>query len=441
MTLMVSNHKYDLGKVYLTLYLFAFIFAPPLIVRLNFFHILFMYTLMVLALRYRVSVNKAFQDEITKTFYAGYGILLVYVMFLMFLCILSGKINLINEVTQLYRTFMVVVELPVCAIYIALYCKKYRYNYLELIKSIIAAGLIQSVFTILMVSSPDIKARIVEFMSKTNGDGGSFLNMSAWEYARRYNAFSNNLQDALGWGTGIITALALFMALKYKKKYFWVMPILFLVPLFNSVTGVIFVFVVSAIILLPYFLKRNFQSIKYIIGLLIFSVAVVCIVKTTNPFVYNWVKQNLLAIGKLGKGSASYTSFGHLMNNSNWQFPDSPLEFLFGTGHNVMGDAVGYHHADPGITNNIWLMGLLGTVYLYVFWFFILRKAGSKVGKGFKSLYFALWMCLTLFEIKGLSNFYNPGLAVTVCLLFSPLAIDKSDKAKDMALIGNRRGV
>ena len=129
MTLMVSNHKYDLGKVYLTLYLFAFIFAPPLIVRLNFFHILFMYTLMVLALRYRVSVNKAFQDEITKTFYAGYGILLVYVMFLMFLCILSGKINLINEVTQLYRTFMVVVELPVCAIYIALYCKKYRYKY------------------------------------------------------------------------------------------------------------------------------------------------------------------------------------------------------------------------------------------------------------------------------------------------------------------------
>ncbi len=438
--LIMGNHRYDLGKLYLTIYLFAFIFAPPLIPRLNFFHVLFLYTFIILVFRYRVSVNKAFQDRITKKFYLGYSLLLVYVISSMVLCIVSGKINLMNEITQLYRIFMVVIEMPVCAIYIALYCRKHSYSYFELPKAIIKAGLIQAVFTILMAGSPGIKARIVGFMSRTNGDGGSFLNMSAWEYARRYNAFSDNLQDALGWGTGIITALALFMALRYKKKYFWAMPVLFLVPLFNSVTGVVMAFVVSAIVLSAGFLRRNFQSIKYIAGLLMLSVVVILIVRSANPFVYNWVKQNLLAIGKLGQGSSSSTSFGHLMNNSNWQFPENPLEFLFGTGHNVMGDAAGYHHADPGITNNIWLMGLFGTIYLYAFWFFILRKAGSEAGKGFMRLYFALWVCLVLFEIKGLSNFYNPGLAVTECLLFSPLAIGRADRAKNMTLTGSGRG-
>ena len=37
--LIMGNHRYDLGKLYLTIYLFAFIFAPPLIPRLNFFHV------------------------------------------------------------------------------------------------------------------------------------------------------------------------------------------------------------------------------------------------------------------------------------------------------------------------------------------------------------------------------------------------------------------
>lgn len=428
MAIRIFNRRYSLNRFYLPLYLFFFIFAPPIIPNINSFHILFLYTFIILIFKYYGLFRSFIRKKICRIFFYGYILLLLYVVALMMICMISGKINIMNEITQLYRYFMVVLELPVCSIYISIYCRKNGYRYYDLIKNIIYAGLIQSIFTILMFSSPSIKSKIVNFMSITNGNGGSFLNMSAWEYARRYNAFSDNLQDAFGWGTGIIAGLALFLALHYNKKYFWAFPFLIFVPLLNSVTGLVFSGIMIFIILLPYVMTGNFKGIKYIVGLLVGGILIAIIVICVNPFIFKWVSSNILAIGKLGRGSASSTSFGHLMNNSNWIFPENVYEIVFGTGHNVMGDALGYHHADPGLTNNIWLMGIVGTTYLYCLWSVVIGVAEKKMGHEFFSLFFSVWVCFILFEIKGLTNFYNPGMAITECLIFSTLIENKYKK-------------
>lgn len=416
-----SKFCFDLRKLYAICYLFFCIFAPPVIPGINSFHFLFLYTVWVLIFKYNKSFQKILASKVCKRFFGGYGLLLGYVFTSMLLCIISGRINLMNEITQLYRYFMVVIELPVCAIYIALYCRKHSYDNYDMIKLIIAAGLIQAAFTVMMISSPGIKAAIVGYMSRTNGDSGSFLNMSAWEYARRYNAFSDNLQDALGWGTGIIASLALFISLSKHKKYLWIYPILILVPLFNAVTGVVFTIVTSFVIICSNILKGDPKAVKYLFLIAFGAIIFALILMTVNPFVYDWVSNNLLAIGRIGKGSSSTTSFGHLMNESNWRFPPNALSIIFGTGHNVMSDADGYHHADPGITNNVWLMGMVGTAYLYGFWTDVIRTAGNRSGRELRSIFISLGICLILFEIKGITNFYNPGLAVTILLIFSSL--------------------
>lgn len=431
MTIKFFGYKIKLRKLYLPLYLFFFIFAPPMVSGVNTFHLLFFYTVVLIILKYQKIFWKLIHAKVCNIFYFGYMLLLLYVVILMAMCLAFGKINVMNEVKQLYRYFMVIIEVPVCAIYISIYCKKKDYSYYDLIESILHAGLMQSVFTILMVLFPAIKSQIVGFMERVNGSGGSFLNMSGWEYARRYNAFSNNLQDALGWGTGIVAALALFYTLRVNKKYFWAFLILTLVPLFNAVTGVLFIGVIVFFILWPYILHGNAKGLIYAIKILLGALIIASIVMVSNPFVWEWVKGNLLAIGKMGKGSSSSTSFGNLMHVSNWQFPESFIDIIIGTGHNVMGDAEGYHHADPGITNNIWLMGMIGTTYLYWLWFAVIRAASKRVGAEFKWIFISIWICLVLFEIKGMSNYYNPGLAVTECLVFGTLIQQK----KYLALI------
>ena len=105
------------------------------------------------------------------------------------------------------------------------------------------------------------------------------------------------------------------------------------------------------------------------------------------------------------------------MREDAWELPSRFIDKLLGVGHTIYDEKK--VHSDIGFVNNIYLMGFIGTICEYLFWFKHLFINAYKKNKSLKYLYFGLSISLVICEAKGITNFCNPGIAILILFVFA----------------------
>ena len=134
-----------------------------------------------------------------------------------------------------------------------------------------------------------------------------------------------------------------------------------------------------------------------------------------------WLQSAITDVTRFTQNRKAYSESENemvkLFSNRYWTFPD-PIRTLIGTGHTLY-DAEGYLHSDVGYTNNIWLMGIIGVIFMYGL---LIKLAFNSVRSNISKV-FTLTAVYTIsaffvFNIKGQAMGYNPGAISILTFLF-----------------------
>ena len=147
----------------------------------------------------------------------------------------------VNEyIVNIYRIVGVEVLIIACSVYVVCYCLKNNLDFKQLCSCFMYAGLVQSIFAVIMVISPSAKTFFNNlFVMHTYGSIEN-SGIKSWIFNERLYGFANVLYDGFGYGTGIIAGIAIWLMLEEKKiniKYVLYVLVLIIVPVLNSITG------------------------------------------------------------------------------------------------------------------------------------------------------------------------------------------------------------
>lgn len=423
--------KSSFSEIGFILYLFCFIFAPPIIPKINLIFIVFAYTILQLIKREGRLINSIlFESGIKKYCYFMF-FAFTYIVFVMWIGVHVQDVGGINYIKTFYRFLLLIPVTVTCVLYIIIRMKELKYDFYDFLHAIIKAGSIQAIISILMFLSPSIKQVLVDIMFANTGDS---LTQNLWVYQRRLYAFSNSVLDSFGYGTGIIAVLPFFLAIKKRIIYLIYVPMLLVVPLLNSRTGLI-VFFIGVITVIPlYLFKIKFIKLfktVFVAGVLLFFLNIgYKIMQEVNPLTTIWIENGISSFLSLfgidnGTVDIGYTeSTNNLFSASFWYVPNN-IGLIFGTGHNVY-QANGFDHSDVGYINDIWLGGLVGLFLLYFPLFILLIKTALKeTQKEIKYLLFFLFFAFIATNVKGYMINYNVGMAITLSISFAAVYFSK----------------
>lgn len=429
----IGIKKVNRSEVGFVLYLFCFIFAPPIVPKIDFIFIVFVFSVFQLLRRKKSAVKQVFAYSGIKKFCIGMFLAYTYVLFIMVIGLFFQYVGTSNYIKTIYRFGLLIPVTVTCVVYIIVKSNEMNYDIYDILLAFIKAGAIQAVISILMLLIPTLRESLVAIMSSNAGDN---ITINLWDYQRRFYAFSNTVLDSFGYGTGILAALPLFLAIKRSSKCLFVIPILLVVPFLNSRTGLV-VFSIGLICATPlYLLKSSFiRLLKTVLMLVIVVLILVGAYRTIsviNPMTTEWVQNgmmNLLSVLHIVNSdySIGYTeSTSHLVSASKWYTPNA-LGTVFGTGHNVY-QANGFVHSDVGYINDLWLGGVIGLFLLYSPLIYILLKSALQYPR-MEIKFLTLFLCVAFLvtNIKGYMINYNSGMAITLAISFSILYFSKNE--------------
>lgn len=413
---------------WLAAYIFCLVYAPPVFPNINFLWVQSVCTALLLVLRHGGAMSRMLSRRNARGFYVLFICAASYVLVTVLAGVMAAPVNLKNHVISLYRLGLVLVPVTICVSYVLALVEENGIAAEELMAACVLAGMIQAGITIITILSPEAKYGVASVVLR-NTAGKTVVDIPAWEYSRRYFAFSDCMVDMIGIGSGILTALSFYLGCTKSSRYFLLTPILFLVPLFNAVTGV----VVTGILIacqLPIFFKRRATRGKVwtvLFLLAAMSVAAMALLKR-DMFAMQWVAREMAALFRMGKGDGTaVTSIGKVMDKSKWQIPDDWRQIVFGSGHTIY-EAEGFQHSDIGYINMIWLCGLFGCALLYGSFAYLFFSAARACGDGrYRLLVLGMAISFFAFECKGIGVTYQPGMPLI--LIFTMLPFQRGGRA------------
>ncbi|AIQ37493.1 hypothetical protein R50345_24400 [Paenibacillus sp. FSL R5-0345] len=423
--------KNEFKNITFYMYLFCFIFAPPIIPNINFVLIVFAYSFFKIITKYKKEVKDVFRKSKLNTFLNLIIIAYLYILVIILIGVLIDPVNFSNYIKVIYRFFLITPVIITCILYVMLRCKELNYGLHELIKALIFAGLFQAIISISMALIPSVKDFFVSIMYLNTGDTTT---QNIWHFKRRYFAFSQNVLDTFGYGTGIISVLPIFYGI-YKRKFVYLLltPILLIVPFLNSRTGLV-IACIGIICLIPNVLflsslKEKMKFILIITGLIFISSIALNYLNEILPTTMSWVSNGVDDLLAFFNGQDNGTDSVSKLTNTMWFFPES-LFLVFGTGHTVY-EATGYSHSDIGYVNDLWLGGLIGSLLLYIpFNYMFLKAFRSKYHQLDRILVVFLLISFFISNIKTVIISYNVGTSVTMLLAFFVIFNDRNYKDK-----------
>lgn len=412
--------KTNFVKLWLIIYIFCLIYAPPIFYKVNFLWLQSVFTSLLLITKYRNRFKTFISCKYIRTFLGLYMIATFYIFCIIIISFIFSPINIMNYIISLYRVLLVLGPVTICVIYIILVADSIRLSISDILKLCVFSGLIQSVITILTLSSPQVKYSIASFVLK-NTSGKNISDIPFWEYQRRYFAFSDCMVDMIGIGSGILTAIAFYLGIVKKNYYFLFSAVLFLVPLFNAVTGII-ITVIAILCLIPLF-KKYLNGKKFVFIQVIFMLCLIGVIIFIfkQPDSIKWVMRELnalLHITQATQNNAAISSVKNIFKESFWILPSDPIILLFGSGHTLY-EAQGYTHSDIGYINIIWLCGIWGSVLLYGSYIYLFYHAWKhKRFSSYRYLIIGVAFSFFAFECKGIGITYHPGMPLILLLSF-----------------------
>lgn len=411
----------NIKEIWLVIYMFIFLFAPPIITSINLLIPLSMYSLFIVIIKYKSKLNKLFKK---KDFQKIVLVLILYFAFY----IISTLINSINEEgiyskNYILNIYSFILNFPltiICSIYLTFKFDEENKSMNDMIRYFIYAGLIQSFLAVIALMSSSCRQWMLLHMLNANTE--KFIN-SPWIIERRFYGFSNNMLDLFGFGTGVLAALPLYYAKSNNKyKYILLIPILLIVPILNSRTGIVILALGIICFIIGMVIKREISPtifIKYLIIIIVFILLVFLIVKAYSPNTIDWIKNDFLSF--LNPSESTGTA-NILFDKSWWTLPE-PKYFLLGTGLSITGYS-DYAtnisiNSDVGYINEFWRTGIIGSIIIYYFLFLITKLAQKNLinNKVYNTMFSFFLIASFITLIKGYVFSYNPGNVVIYTLV------------------------
>lgn len=403
------------NKIYLCIYIFLYLFAPPFIPQMNIF--LAAISLLILSFFYEKDLINCVKKSASILF------ITVIVIFLIFI-IYRRMINYVfyNDVVQtahyksLYNRFIVaVLTIVPCSNYVIIFSQKHKFDMNDFWEVLFGAGVIEAALCFISLLSPSVKNIFIHIMNRSSSD------VNTWYITVRSFGFARTLTDVFGWGTGIIAGLALMYGVFYKRRFIGVSVILLISPLLNARTGLVFYVIAACIILLYLIIKMKTADICRIavIGgtMAILATILWKYILENYGATAQWIAQGVEDILDILNGSSSREAgFGHAFFNRTWWELPKGLRLVLGTGHSRYG-AEGYLHSDFGYVNDIWAGGLLGSTLLYGGILLIFKKTWKKIHGIEKIMLLYVFSSIFIFNVKGCAVSYNSGFAVVMLVV------------------------
>lgn len=358
---MIAKNSRKVG-ILLTVYLFLAIYAPP-IISLNMFHVITVFSLVMIILKYRYIANVILKKmRCTSMFYLIF-INLFIIAIGAFTTLFSHDSRLKDDymIALVYQAVIMMSEIIISTLYI---CCVIETEYSEdngekFFKSIVIAGIIEFLFVMISYFNPGIRTSFLSLMGSNTGLSDLYSNYSEYLNYRGYG-FALELLDTFGYGTGIIGGIAFILGRPNKKYYFFAFCML-IATLLNSRTGLIMMALFISIDLVcgkNAILTRK----KFILILLLMLLAILlwCVILPTflNE-IFMSTKDEILKNTARDLLQVLHFDY-HTLQKEMWQFPDNIIYLMFGTGHLVTGTV-----STVGFVNAIWAYGIVGTILLY----------------------------------------------------------------------------
>lgn len=421
-----------MSKFFLVVYIFCFLFAPPIVPGINFSFILGGVSLFMLLTRY----HKRLMSLIRKRAFQKYLLLLgvyIFILLLSFLInsLFRGENIYDNFLINLYSVFLNFFVTFICGFYLVFKCEDLGVNKHEIMKLFIYAGLLQSAISLFALVNSGFRDFTIGLMIK---DTNASLMNSPWLLERRFFGLSNNLLDLFGFGTGIIATLPLFYASAEKKwRYLFAIPLLLVVCILNSRSGILVFFIGLAVWCAGLLVSKRVTIMGMTLGAIasiLIAVAGINMVSWLSPSTMEWISNDFTSFmdPENNEGTASV-----IYSDDFWILPDAD-QILIGSGHNVSAyssnKVEGVIHTDNGYANEIWKVGLVGLVIYFWANYYILEFCyKSEKMISYKSMYIFFGLSMLVFSIKGSLIGYNPGNAIIyTCFIYSILKKEKYEE-------------
>lgn len=426
----IIGGKKEKSDLYIIIYTFILIFAPPVLPRINF--ILALYSICLILVNYRKQVV---QIMYRSGMYIWLLLMISLPIYGLTITCINGVIydDIINldHYIHLYNRFiaLTIVMIPCCTYMIA-YLKKKNYTQHQFVELIINAGLIETFLTLISFAIPPVKSIFIMLMSKF---GGSELMENTWYITVRSYGFAGTLVDLFGLAMGIIAGISLFYGMTEKKKYIFYSILIMVAGMLNARTTIV-IYAISIILTLLFMLKK--MNLKYaiqsIIGLIIMIIAIRILLEylyTCDNPTTNWIKTGIDDLISMISGEKQVNKkqgFAYFLTSKEWwQLPKEFFRLFFGTGHSKYG-ADGYSHSDTGYVNDIWFIGIFGVFIIYGSIIYLnIKNCIYSTSTQQKFISFFLIASFLIFNIKGSALGYNPGAAVIFLVMYEIAYFDK----------------
>ncbi|MDO4870525.1 MAG: hypothetical protein Q3996_00285 [Candidatus Saccharibacteria bacterium] len=255
---------------------------------------------------------------------------------------------------------------------------------------------------------------------------GDAVLLNRYHVERRFYGFANNLLDTFGYGVGIATGLAAFIAFMRKKYQMLILiPGFLVLAFFNARTG-IFIGILGVIIVLGWMVITGSKKLKLIAVAVAIAIALMTplslnFLKAKQPVTYYWLYHDFYSImikffGDNGKTIVKDNTANNLFSDRFWFLP-SGKELVFGSGHSIY-QVPGYKHSDVGYVNDIWLLGGIGFAFLSSIVIFIFSKI-AMMDKRMISIVIFMILALLIFQIKARAIMANSGFVISLMIVAS----------------------
>jgi hypothetical protein len=375
-------------KTLILLYLFLFIFMPP-IFSFNILHILTIISLCILPFFGLKNIIE----------YAKKTKLLIFVV-LMTISILYLGIVLYST-TQIYsylfKYLFVLIELPICILFILLTFKKEKIDFQEFLNYIITVALIQAVLAIITFFVPQIKEIFVDVIANNAGGSGVV------ELAKvRIFGLSSYLTFS---GPIVLTVVATICLQKIMKKEWNNIIPFFLISfsaIINARISIITLLIGFSIVFGLHFLNISNNIRKniciWIFRILIIAIILIPFINIANNKTFKWIGSGFTDIASLFKGEKVGT-FEYLFDKEFVGMPKTLKQTAFGTGISVYNGEK--KRTDIGYINDLWLGGLMFMILLYtsILYLFVHKKKYDNIEK--RIICISLIIIFLIVNIKG----------------------------------------
>ena len=430
--------KTKLKYIGFVIYIFCYLFSPPIIPNVNFIFIVFAYSVIAILIKYRKKLVQTFKlNNIKKLIKILIVYMTIYLLSIIFNGILSQKWYIDNYIINIYSLILAFPITITCSLYTIYRSEELKIDFWNLIKFFIYAGIIQAIIALLMLCFPTIKSFFINLMYYSTKDE---LLLDVWITSRRFYGFANSMLDLFGFGTGILALLPVYYGLNVNKKFIILSPLLLIVPLLNSRSGLVIYAIGLFLFMITSFRKMKVKDIvKYVIVILIVLAVIIAIITIFSPNTIDWIikdfKSFIFASENEEIGTADV-----LFSKEFWTIP--PIEnWLIGTGYSVSGYSnyavEGITHSDVGYINEFWKTGIIGSCVLYYFIYTMLKMAyisdSTEKSKLVRHIFVFFGIAIIVFMIKGSVLSYNPGMAIIYTFALMKIIEKGEDNERESA--------